>query len=477
MAAALGSDLATVIEIEPNGEWGLVRAGVGWDDGLVGRQRLRLADATSLDLADSVGGEVTSAIAATSDGVDLRDFIVGQGVKASASVPLSVPGGKVFGFLRVDYLSERTDGEDVTDFLRTCAALLGQVIDRLLKNNELERTNERYRLIVENARDYVIVLTDPDETITGWLPGAETILGWTAEEMVGRPVAAIFTPEDRHNGIPEKEAAAAIRNGVSPDVRWHQAKDGRRVFLDGQTIAMHQSDGSLRGFLKIGQDVTERKRNDERRTILLAELQHRVRNVLAIVAAVINRTAAGSIDEFKAILTGRIHAMARTQTLLTRGVGVGVDVGGIVRDELDAQGAEESRVSVEGPAISLAPKAAEVLTLAVHELATNAMKYGALCEPDGRLRVSWSTSTRERERWLEFHWEENGYRVEHNPNRRKGFGTELITQRVPYELRGTGDLDLGSDGLRCRIGFPLRQGESILQTSIPRSDNDGDDRR
>lgn len=333
---------------------------------------------------------------------------------------------------------------------------------------ELERGNERFRLIVENARDYAIILSDPDDLITDWLPGAEAVFGWSEEEMIGRPVTSIFTPEDQAAGVPEQELSRARAEGVAPNIRWHLAKGGARIFLDGQTVALRSGDGAIRGFLKIGKDITERQRNEERQAVLLAELQHRVRNVLAMVASVVNRGATdGTTEEFRERLSGRIAAMARTQALLTRGAGVGVDLQNLVHDELLAQAADELRVSIGGPRIVLAPKAAEVLTLAIHELATNAAKYGAIRAANGRVEVRWALRAGDGRDWLELDWIESGVELPSQPDRRKGFGTELITRRVPYELRGEGMLELAADGVRCRIAFPLIEGESVLQTDLP----------
>ncbi|MBE1529452.1 PAS domain S-box-containing protein [Sphingopyxis sp. OAS728] len=333
---------------------------------------------------------------------------------------------------------------------------------------ELERGHERFQLIVENARDYAIILSDPEDLITDWLPGASAVFGWSEGDMVGKPVSRIFTPEDRAHGIPEQELERARSDGVAPNIRWHLAKGGARVFIDGQTVSLRNRDGTIRGFMKIGKDITERQRNEERQAVLLAELQHRVRNVLAMVASVVNRGATdGTTAEFRDRLSGRIAAMARTQALLTRGAGVGVELGGLVRDELLAQAADESRVSIVGPEILLAPKAAEVLTLAIHELATNASKYGAVRAPSGRVDVHWSRLSRDGSEWLELVWAESGVRIEPKPDRRKGFGTELVTRRVPYELRGEGELTHDPDGVRCRIAFPLNEGESVLQTDLP----------
>jgi PAS domain S-box-containing protein len=333
---------------------------------------------------------------------------------------------------------------------------------------ELEHGNERFRLIVEHATDYAIILSDAQDNIVGWLPGAAAVFGWDEQEMLGRPASSIFTSEDRSMGVPEQELGRARTDGEVPNIRWHARKDGGRVFLDGKTVALRNGDGTIRGFLKIGQDVTERQRNEERQAILLAELQHRVRNVLAMIGSLVNRgDSASTTQEFRERLGGRIAALARTQALLTRGAGAGVDLEDLIRHELTSQAVEKGRLSLGGPKVTLAPKAAEVLTLAIHELTTNAVKYGALRTPTGRIASQWRVDSRAEQDWLELEWRESGVEIAPQQNGRKGFGTELITRRVPYELKGRGTLSLNSDGLHCRLAFPLQAGESILQTDIP----------
>ncbi len=468
VAKALDADVAKILEIDPDGETALVRAGVGWQSGIVGQKRISLRERTSEAYAIQHGEPVITPDIAKEERFDIPDFMRDHGVVALVNAPIFLPGGVAYGVLEVDARQPRTFGEEDVEFLRSYCTVLGPVIDRLHKVGELERNNERYRLIAENLHDYAIILSDPQDLITDWLPGAAAILGWSEEEMLGKPVASIFTPEDQLIGAPERETDTARASGASSDVRWHTTRHGGRVFLDGQTIAMRHADGTLRGFLKIGQDVTRRKRDEERRAILLAELQHRVRNVLAMVASVVERSdAAVSAEDFRTRLAGRIAAMARTQVLLTRDAGAGVDLAGVLRDELAAQLADQTRVTLRGPTLLLSPKAVEVLTLAIHELATNALKYGALSDPSGRLDVEWSVMQRDGQPWLDLHWRESGYRVDPVPGRRQGFGTELITQRVPYELNGRGELVLDDQGLDCRIVFPLTSEDSTFQTNLP----------
>lgn len=133
-----------------------------------------------------------------------------------------------------------------------------------------------FRLIVEGARDYAILTTDPDGRIQTWSPGAEEVFGWRADEVIGHHVAMTFTPEDQAAGVPEQERAAARRDGVAPDVRWHQCSDGGRVFIEGSTRRMDDGAGGVRGYVKIGQDVTERRRMQARLRELNDTLEHRV---------------------------------------------------------------------------------------------------------------------------------------------------------------------------------------------------------
>lgn len=183
---------------------------------------------------------------------------------------------------------------------------------------------------------------------------------------------------------------------------------------------------------KVTADVTARKRGEERQAMLLAELQHRVRNVLATVQSLIQRTVSGEqpIAEIRKQLIGRLDALARTQTLLTRALGIGVDLAGIIRDELDGQAAHPDQFTINGCAIELAPKAAEVVTLAIHELATNAAKYGALRHEGAHLEIGWLLDEDRNPHWLRLHWREHGVPISVPKERRSGFGTELITRRA-----------------------------------------------
>jgi PAS domain S-box-containing protein len=463
IAAALGADLAKVIEIDRATNTGLIRAGVGWKPGAVGTERVALSERSSEAFSIEKGEPVITRKIDEEDRFEFPDFMKDHGVVAIVNVPIFLPGRKPWGVLEVDAQEAREFDDEDIEFLRTYAMVLGPVVDRLQTVQELRESDEKLGLIVENARSYAIILSDTEDRITDWMAGSEEIFGWTADEVIGRPTRILFTPEDQAAAVPERELAAARGEGAAPDVRWHVKRDGGRAFLDGQTVALRDGDGGLRGYLKIARDITDRKRNEERQSVLLAELQHRVRNILAMIRSLAGRTALGrsSVEDYAQHLDARIQAMARTQALLTRAPGVGVDLETLALDELLAQAAPQSRYSVQGDEVLLSPKAAEVLTLAIHELATNSVKYGALGSEGGRIDISWRVTGGDDQASLTFVWRETGIRIEAEP-RREGFGTELVTRRVAYELRGRGALDFDADGLTATLEFPLGGGMSVL---------------
>ena len=158
--------------------------------------------------------------------------------------PIRDAGGQIIGASKV--------ARDITDRKRA---------ERLLKESEstLREREERLNLFVENATDYAVILSDPTDLITEWLGGAERITGWPAEEVLGKPVSLIFTPEDRAAGVPEQETARAAATGRAENVRWHQKRDGTRFFAEGVTVGLRGPGGELRGFGKVFRDATPQK--------------------------------------------------------------------------------------------------------------------------------------------------------------------------------------------------------------------------
>ncbi|WHQ68621.1 PAS domain S-box protein [Methylorubrum extorquens] len=267
---ALGTGRAKILEIQKDGQCLFARAGVGWDPGVVGHLRLPMREHSSETFAIKEGKPVVTQDIRGEQRFDVPEFMRHAGVVALVNVPIRLPGGKAYGLLEVDTTEPHEFGDDDIVFLRTYASILGPVIDRLHKVTSLRSTEERFRLVVENARDYAIFITDPQDRITDWYPGAEAVFGWSAEDATGQASAILFTPEDREAGQDAKETEMARREGSALDVRWRQRKDGSRVFIEGMTTTLRHPDGSLRGFLKVGQDVTERRQSEEQVAAMFA---------------------------------------------------------------------------------------------------------------------------------------------------------------------------------------------------------------
>jgi PAS domain S-box-containing protein len=196
--------------------------------------------------------------------------------------------------------------------------------------------------------------------------------------------------------------------------------------------------------------------SERHKGLLLAELQHRVRNILTVVRSIARRTAENCEDvgDYVRHLDGRLASLARVQTILTREPGQPADLHAIVLDELKSQAAPTNLYRIDGPKLELSPKATEVLSLAVHELTTNSTKYGVLAESHGKIVIRWTVAKRELQPWLSLTWHEPVDANSERP-RRTGFGTDLIVNRVPYELRGTGHLLVANKWVEAKIEFPL----------------------
>ncbi|WP_236038934.1 PAS domain S-box protein [Belnapia arida] len=280
---AMGKNWAKVLEIQDNGRSLLVRAGVGWSPEVVGRVRLEMTVRSSETFSIKAGKPVITQDISQEDRFELPDFLREAGVIALANVPIFLPGGQAYGLLQVDATEPRKFGEGDTEFLRTYATILGPVIDRLHKVRRLRTTEERFRLVVENARDYAILVCDAEDVIADWFPGAEVVFGWTAAEAIGQPASILFTPEDRESHVDDDEVETARVHGVAPNVRWHLRKDGTRVFIDGTVTALRGEGGEVRGFLKIGQDVTERRRTEEALRESEARFRHMADSAPALI--------------------------------------------------------------------------------------------------------------------------------------------------------------------------------------------------
>jgi PAS domain S-box-containing protein len=332
--------------------------------------------------------------------------------------------------------------QDITEKRRTEQALV--------------ESEARLRSILENVRDYAIFTTDAEDRVDTWFPGATRVYGWSAEEIYGRPSSVLFTSEDQENGVPEDEISTARHSGTAPNIRWHLHKDGSRIFIEGSVTALRRSDGAIRGYLKIGQDVTAQHRAEELRQLLVREVNHRAQNVLTVVQAALRLTKAADLQSYRAAVEGRVLALAGAHRLLADNHWEGADLHALLQSEL-APFLTDQRADLQGPEVKLPAQTAQALAIAFHELATNAVKYGSLSVPEGHILLSWQETGAPRFP-LKLCWQERGGPLLMKGPSRRGMGMRMLDALLRRQLGGLVALDWTPTGLVCNIQIPLLYG-------------------
>src|SRR6266446_9497506 len=211
----------------------------------------------------------------------------------------------------------------------------------------------------------------------------------------------------------------------------------------------------------------ERRRHEARQALLIAELDHRVKNVLARVAVVAmhTRRGSGTMDDFVQALNGRIQSMAAAHMLLSQSRWCRVGLTDLVRRQL-APYTTDTNSTICGPEVMLTPAETQAVAMVIHELVTNAAKYGALSSPDGRVSVSWDRTGADAAAILRITWRELGGPPVTAPVQ-SGYGSSLIQDLIPHELGGTIDLVFPLDGACCKIEIPLKRRCSDARASLP----------
>jgi PAS domain S-box-containing protein len=384
------------------------------------------------------------------------------------------------GQLKGDFCLRRPDQEErwlaitaVVEFAespRRGTQMRGAVLDvteRKRSENALRVSEQRFRQFSSASSD-VLWIRDAASLRLEFVSSAfEQIFGANATRVQLRGIeewAVLIVPDDRGTAL-RNISSVQQGNPIVEEFRIQRPSDGTFRWIHSTAFPLRDDYGRVQRIAGISRDITDTKQLIEHQAILVAELQHRVRNIMAMIRAIASRMAETSrdVEHYADALIGRLNALARTQSMLTRAGNAGVDVRAIVTTEISAQ-ALSDQFELVGPSVALSPKAAEVLTLVVHELTTNALKYGAFATEEGRLRVEWQVTKRSGQPWIKFHWREC---CEADPPGPKGFGSELIEQRVPYELKGTGQLLISAGGADCHLQFPLNAGGSILETYSP----------
>jgi PAS domain S-box-containing protein len=298
--------------------------------------------------------------------------------------------------------------------------------------------------IVESSDD-AIVSKNLDGIIASWNTGAERIFGYTVAEAVGQPITIVI-PANRQSE--EREILTRIRRGERIDhyetVR--QRKDGSLIVVSLTVSPVKNAEGQIIGASKIARDITEEKRSQEQIATLAREAEHRSKNLLATVQATVRLSQSETPDGLKRAIEGRIQSLANVHSLFVKTRWIGADLSTIATQELAPYEKNQRQVRIDGPPVLLEPDVAQIIAMTLHELATNAAKYGALAVPDGQVELKWSHDTDGR---LHLRWTESSGPKVREPTH-KGFGGRIIEQMIA-QRSGTTHFDWRADGLVCEI--------------------------
>ena len=305
--------------------------------------------------------------------------------------------------------------------------------------------------VLDGAPDLAVFTTDRAGLITAWFRGAEALHGLAADAVVGQPADLLLHGDDPRDPDLAGEFARAAALGGAAYEHWHRRPDGTRFWASG-TLAPVRQGGELAGFLAILRDRTAERAERERQALLLGEMNHRVKNAFALASAVARQTSqsATTPTEFQAGFDARLQAMARGNEVLQRTDWAETPLTEVLDGALAAFGLGSGRITAEGPATRVPAGLVLMLGLALHELATNAVKHGALSKPDGLVRLTWTLDAGR----MALVWrEQDGPAV--MPPARRGFGSRLLEAGLAPHARV--DLAFHADGLECRIVAPVPQ--------------------
>ena len=346
-----------------------------------------------------------------------------------------------------------------------CSAIARDVSERRRAERALRQSEVRLHAILEQT-SMGLAQTNFEGRFELVNPRFCEIVGRTARELYRMRAQEILHPDDVEKNIALVRSLLVERSHFDIDVRILRP-DGGVVWTNHSVTAMLDVEGRPQHLISAVLDITQQKRASQHIELMLDELNHRVKNTLATVQAISQQTLAKSrsLDEFRVAFSARLMALSMTHNLLAADAWTGARLRDIVTAELapylreDDAAAGHDRARIEGEELLLTPKVALALSMAIHELATNASKYGALSSPAGRVTVQWQTRDEQGQCRLHLCWRESGGPPVAPPTRR-GFGTRLITEGLTFELDGEASLDYAEAGLRCVIDVALSEDRS-----------------
>jgi PAS domain S-box-containing protein len=369
------------------------------------------------------------------------------GLRAGIVVPILDRGNYVGGVFVQSAEPRRWTRYDIA-LAEAAAGKLWQALLRFRTETALRDSEERYRLIFEQAND-IIFTADVDQRITACNLAGANALGLPPSEIIGRSISEFVSPE----GFAQTTAMLQQKIERGGNTR-HEISvikpSGEIVRWENDSTLVLDRDGEPIGLLSISRDVTERRAFEQRRELLINELNHRVKNALALVQGIAHQTFRNGVDPEAAQrdFLLRIATLAKAHDLLTREQWEGVTLTELVRAATAAFDA--ARIAAGGPPLRLAPKAAVAIAMALHELSTNALKYGALSRAEGSVTLEWTVDADH----FEMIWAERGGPAVQPPGSH-GFGVKMLERALASDLHGTVSIAFAATGVQCAIRAPL----------------------
>lgn len=307
--------------------------------------------------------------------------------------------------------------------------------------------------IVESSDD-AILSKDLNGIVTSWNSGARRMFGYNDDEIVGQSILKLI-PADRHHE--ETHILSMVRRGehINHYNTLRRCKDGRLLNVSLSVSPIRSHDLKVLGVSTIARDITDWKVAQETQALLLRELNHRSKNLLAVADAIVRQTAKSTpASELVNRISRRLHALSINQDLLIERDWRGVEIAEIIRSQMTPVIEDfQVRVTLDGPAISVNPTIAQALGLAIFELTANALKFGALSARFGKIAIAWSITTARGPAEFELCWQETGGPPVQNP-RRKGFGTTIIEDMIARSVQGQARMSYAPTGVVWTLVAP-----------------------
>jgi PAS domain S-box-containing protein len=392
-----------------------------------------------------------------------------MGIQSFMRVPL-LAQDRLLGVVSFGSTSRTLFQEADRELIRTFADQLAAALERQRLVLQLRESEQLYRGAVITGR-LASWETNMVTRVRTWtkeglemfgldLPNGRGVIGGDDDEF-----RRTLHPEDRHK-VSEFHRTADEIDSYPAEYRIVRT-DGRLMWMSGRGRVIERGpDGKARRVANIVVDVTERKKSEERTKLLIDELNHRVKNTLATVQAIVAQTLKNknAARDTRETVEARLQSLARSHDLLTRENWEGAFLDEVVRQALHpfVPAGDDGQVRLEGRPLRLRPKVALSLGMTLHELATNASKYGALSVESGRVAICWSTASVDGKPSIEISWQESGGPPV-RPRERKGFGSRLIEQGLAHELGGHAQLQFLPEGVHCIINFPVKSAEEYAQ--------------